>query len=57
MSDHWNIQLLNQHAAILKSALKTVNTVARSTGEEAEEPADSINQGPDFEGDAQYGES
>lgn len=36
MSDHWNIQLLNQHAAILKSALKTVNTVARSIGEEAE---------------------
>ena len=36
MNDNLNIQLLKQHAAILQSALKTVNTVSQSISEEAE---------------------
>ena len=36
MSDNLNIKLLKQHAAILETALKTVNNVSKSITEEAE---------------------
>lgn len=35
MSDDLNVQLLKQHAAILETALKTVNAVSQSIAEEA----------------------
>lgn len=36
MSDNLNIKLLKQHAAILATALQTVNNVSKSITEEAE---------------------
>lgn len=35
MSDNLNIKLLKQHAAILETALQTVNNVSKSITEEA----------------------
>ena len=36
MSDNLNVRLLKQHAAILATALQTVNNVSKSITEEAE---------------------
>lgn len=50
MSDNLNIKLLKQHAAILETALQTVNNVSKSITEEAAALDAELGAGPGCHG-------